>query len=143
MSIEMRKGTVAAITQTEDKKASICRIGEHEVELNRDLVDKVNVGDEIAIAGNSNEQGMKAMAVNNLSLKSVSSVDPTNIVLALGFSGFVFFVFFVLGAQNFSAGIMSLAALNLAVCLAGMVGMGVTILHLRRLRQALAKCKYL
>ena len=143
MSIEIRKGTVAAINQTEDKKASVCRVGEHEVELNRDLVDKVNVGDEIAIAGNSNEQGMKALAVNNLSLKRISSIDPTNIVLAMGFSGFAFFVFFVLGAQNFSAGIMSLAALNLAVSLAAMVGTGITILHLLRIRQALARCKYL
>lgn len=143
MSIEMRKGTVAAITQAEDKKASICHVGEHEVELNRDLADKVNVGDEIAIAGNSNEQGMKALAVNNLSQKRISSIDPTNIVLAMGFGGFAFFVFFVLGAQNFSAGIMSLAALNLAVCLAAMVGTGMTIIHFRRLRQALAKCKYL
>jgi len=143
MSIELRKGTVAAITQTEDKKASICHIGEHEVELNRDLVDKVNIGDEIAIAGNSNEKGMKALAVNNLSLKRTSSIDPTNIVLAMGLSGFAFFVFFVLGAQNFSAGIMSLAALNIALSLAGGVAAGITILHLVRLRQALAKCKYL
>jgi len=143
MSIEIRKGTVAAINQTEGKKASICRVDEHEVELNRDLADKVSVGDEVAIAGNSNEQGMKALAVNNLSLKRISSIDPTIIVLTLGFSGFVFFVFFVLGAQNFTAGIMSLAALNLAISLAGMVGAGIMILNLMRLRQALTKCKYL
>ncbi len=143
MSIEIRKGTVAAITQAEEKKASICRVGDHDVELNRDLIDKVNTGDEIAIAGNSNEQGMKALAVNNLSKKKISSIDPTNIVLGLGFSGFIFFVFFVLAAQNFSAGIMSLAALNLAICLAGLIGAGITIAHLIRLRQSLAKCKYL
>lgn len=143
MSIEIRKGAVAAITQTEDKKTSICRIGEHEVKLNRDLVDKVNVGDEIAIAGNSNEQGMKALAVNNLSLKRITSIDPSNIVLAMGLSGFVFFVFFVLAAQNFSAGIMSLTALNMVISLAGAVAAGITILHLIRLRQALAMCKYL
>ncbi len=143
MSIEIRKGTVAAITQAEEKKASICRVGDHDVELNRDLVDKVNIGDEIAIAGNANEQGMKALAVNNLSLKKISSIDPSNIVLGMGFSGFVFFLFFVLGAQNLSAGIMSLAALNLAVCLVGLVGAGIAIAHLIHLRQALAKCKYL
>ena len=142
MSIEIRKGTVAAITQAEGKNASICRVDDQEIELNRDLVDKVNIGDDIAIAGNTNEQSMKALAVNNLSLKRVSSVDPTNIVLAMGFSGFLFFLFFVLGAQNFSAGIMSLAALNLALSLAGLVAIGISIMHLRRLRQALAKCKY-
>jgi len=143
MSIEIRKGTVAAITQAEDKKASTCRVGEHEVELNRDLVDKVNVGDEIAIAGHTNEQGIKALALNNLSLKKITSTDPTNLVLAMGASGFAFFVFFVLGAQNFSAGIMSLAALNIALSLVGLVGTGIAIRHLQRLRQAVAKCKYI
>jgi len=143
MSIEIKKGTVAAITQAEGKNVSICRVDDQEFELNRDLVDKVNVDDDIAIAGNSNEQGMKALAVNNLSRKRVSSVDPTNIVLAMGFSGFLFFLFFVLGAQNFSAGIMSLAALNLALSLASLVAIGLSIMHFRRLRQALAKCKYL
>ena len=133
MSIEIRKGTVASITQTEGKNTGICRVDDHEIELNRDLVDKVNVGDDIAIAGNTNEQGMKALAVNNLSKKRLSSVDPTNIVLALGFSGFLFFLFFVLGAQNFSAGIMSLAALNFALSLASLTATGISIMHLRRL----------
>ncbi len=143
MSIEIKKGTVAAITPAEEKKASICRIDDYEIELNRDLVDKVNVGDEIAIAGNNNEQGMKALAVNNLSKKKISAVDPSNTVLALGLSGFIFFVFFVLGAQNFSAGNMSLTVLNLAICSTGLVGAGITISHLLRLRESLAKCKYL
>ncbi len=143
MSIELRKGSVTAITQTEDKKTGICHIGDHTITLNRDLADKMNVGDEIAIAGNTNEQGMKALAINNLSLKRISSVDPTNIVLALGLSGFAFFVFFILGVQNSSAGIMSLAALNITISMVALVVAGTTILHLARLRQALAKCEYL
>jgi len=143
MSIEIRKGTVAAITQAEGKNINICRVDDHDIELNRDLADKVNVGDDIAIAGNTNEQGMKALAVNNLSKKKISSIDPTNIVLTLGLAGFVSLLFFILGAQNFSAGIMSLTVLNLAVSLAGLTAVSITIIHLLRLRQALAKCKYL
>jgi len=143
MSIEIRKGTVAAITQAERKNINICRVDDHDIELNRDLADKVNVGDDIAIAGNTNEQGMKALAVNNLSKKKISSIDPTNIVLTLGLAGFVSLLFFILGAQNFSAGIMSLTVLNLAVSLAGLTAVSITIIHLLRLRQALAKCKYL
>ena len=143
MSIEIRKGTVAAITQAERKNINICRVDNHDIELNRDLADKVNVGDDIAIAGNTNEQGMKALAVNNLSKKKISSIDPTNIVLTLGLAGFVSLLFFILGAQNFSAGIMSLTVLNLAVSLAGLTAVSITIIHLLRLRQALAKCKYL
>ncbi len=143
MSIEIRKGTVAAITQTEGKKTSTCHIGDHEITLNRDLADKVNIGDEIAITGNTNEQGMKALAVNNLSLKRISSIDPTNIVLAMGLSGFAFFVFFILGVQNLTAGIISLAVLNIVISLVSLVAAGITILRLLQLRQALAKCKHL
>ena len=65
------------------------------------------------------------------------------LVLALGATVFLSFFFFILGAQNFSAGTMSRAVLNIAICLAAITGAGISIIHLLRLRQSLARCKYL
>lgn len=136
MAIEVIKGTIATHTEADQDKASTCRIGEREIVLHSDLADRIKVGDEVAISCQIDEHDIIALAINNLSQKRISAIDPTNLVLIMGASGFIFFVFFILGAQNFSAGIMNLAALNIAVGCVGVAGMGVVATRLFALRRA-------
>lgn len=141
MAIELIKGTIATHTEADQNKASTCRIGEREIELHRDLADRIKVGDEVAISCQISEQDTKALAINNLSRKRISAIDPTNLVLILGASGFICLVFFILGGQNLTHGAMSLVALNIAVGFVGAAGIAVTITRLLTLRHAQAMLK--
>ena len=136
MAIEIIKGTIATHTETDQDKASMCRVGEHEIELHRDLADRVKVGDEVAISYQTSEQGNKALAIDNLSQKRISAIDPTNLVLILGASSFICLVFFILAGQNMTVDAMALVALNVAVGFVGAAGIAITVTRLLALRHA-------
>jgi len=141
MAIEIIKGTIATHTEADQDKASMCRVGEREIELHRDLADRIKVGDEVAISCQIDEQSSKALAIDNLSQKRISAIDPTNLVLIMGASGFICLVFFILAGQNMTVDAMALVALNAAVGVVGAVGIAVTITRLLALRHAQAMLK--
>ena len=126
MAIEIVTGTITTVTPATEEKSASCRIGEREIELHRDLADRVEAGDEVVVSGQADEKGMKALAINNRSQRRLSAIDSTNLMLLLGFCGFAWLLFFVLGMQNMMAGETMLTLLNLALSVIGLVGMGIS-----------------
>jgi len=143
MAIEIKKGIVESLRPAEEDKPCTCRVGGNEIELHPDLADRLKDGDDVAISGHESENGLKALAINNLTRKKVSSIDPSNTILLLGFSGFASFLFFVLGMQNYFGGAMNLALTNLVLVLAGLTGAVISFGRFLAVRSALKMINYL
>ncbi len=143
MAIELQRGVVRDLTKPEQGNKATCSVGDQRVLLHSDLLSNVAEGDEIAVAGNKGEDGLFALAVNNITHHRGTQVDGSNTILALGFSGFIWIVFFVFSAQHLAVGNDSIGGAYGTVSFVGLIAMGIVIQKLLVIRRAARLVKYL
>lgn len=144
MGLDICRGMVSGLEKPEEasKERASCKVGEQAVQLHPDLDRHINDGDEVIVAGSTDENGVFAMAMNNITQKKVTYVDASNFVLGIGFGGFIGFLCFVLSARYYMAGDGMMSSLNGLLCILGFVVMAWAISRVALVRVASRKVAY-
>jgi hypothetical protein len=144
MQIELKRGHASNITPIEKPQGAVeCNLENGRVLLNRDLADKVNVGDDILVAGKLHDSGLfHAVAIKNLSQNKTAQIDGTNYILALGVSGFIAIVCAVQAINYISWGFPTIASGLAFAALVGLIGIPFTTLRIIEISRATRQVKY-
>ncbi len=143
MAIELQRGVVTSLNTSEQGNKAECLVGDQRVLLHGDLLSNVSEGEEVAVAGNRENDEIIALAVNNITHHRGTQIDGSNTILALGLAGFIWIVFFVLAMQHLTAGNANIGGAYGAASFIGLIGIGVVIQKLLLVRRAARLVRYL
>jgi len=117
MGAKLLNGLVESLSGMPDSEAAECQLGGSKIYLHRDIAQSVRNGDNVFISGLETKDGLRALAVNNTSLKKIDQIDCTNHILLFGL-GFVLTIMLgVFGLQGSSG--VGISAVEDVVALAG------------------------
>jgi len=142
MAMELQRGEVSQLQTEEESGKTTCLVGGKPVVIHPDLASNIAEGEEVAVAGIEQEQGLAALAINNITHHRGTSIDPSNIVLAMGAAGFICIVFFVLAMQNMVGGDTTLGTLAGGASLIGLAGIIVALQKILAIRRAAAMARF-